>query len=361
MVPQYIGILLSSQLYRELSDGKKPKILTFYEDAGKINDIIPIYLQLEDLQPGNSQTKGYIIDSEGNYNKTIIPKPLVIHNRGYQCSRTVKKQIKRLQAEGLLFFNEWNHYGKFKIHNLLVESEELRKHLPETVHMDPNNLIDMMDKHSELIIKPSSGTFGKRNMKAARITDSEWLLSYPLGDRWKEERVPVEQMSMKIKTLAEKGKYIIQERIALAHYYNNPFDLRVSVQRNGNGEWQVTGMVGKVAKDGNFVTNVARGGTCVTFEEILRNLPELDEKQVAADVKHLSLIVAQQLEHQIPNLADIGLDVGITANGFPMFIECNARDLRLSFREAGLFDTWRDTYITPISFGKYLLTVRNSQ
>lgn len=123
----------------------------------------------------------------------------------------------------------------------------------------------------------------------------------------------------------------------------------------------MTGMVGKVAKTGSFVTNVAQGGICFAFEDILRNLPDLDDKQVVADVEELSLKVAEQLSNQIENLADIGLDVGITRDGFPMFIECNARDLRLTFRHALMFETWRDTYITPISYGKYLLTKRISQ
>lgn len=358
---QYIGILLSMQLYRQLTHGRNPQILSFYEEAGKINHIIPVFLRLEDLQPGEPQTMGYVMDTDGKYRNTTIPKPWVIHNRGYQCTKAAKKKIKSLLDEGIIIYNEWNQYGKFKIHKLLSESEELRPHLPETVQLNQKNMVDMMEKHSELIIKPSSGTFGKRNMKATRMNDAEWLLSYPFMDTYLEEIFPAELLPLKIKSLDKRGKYIIQERIALAEYNNNPFDLRVSVQRNGKSEWQVTGMVGKVAKTGSFVTNVARGGTCVALEEILRNFPHLNEKRIAADVEELSIRVAQQLENQISTLADIGLDIGITGEGFPMFIECNARDLRLTFREALLFDTWRETYITPISYGKYLLTSRNNQ
>lgn len=361
MEQPYIGILLSSQLYRQLTHGKIPQILSFYEEAGKINHIIPVYLLLEDLQPGKQQIMGYVMDNEGKYRKIPIQKPWVIHNRGYHSTKDAKRQIKSLQDEGIIIFNEWNHYGKFKIHKLLAESEELRPHLPETVQLNQKNMVDMMEKHNELIIKPSSGTFGKRNMKAVRINDTEWLLSYPNMDMWLEVSFPAEQLPEKIISLVKRENYIIQERIALAEYNHNPFDLRVSVQRNGEGEWQVTGMVGKVAKTGSFVTNVARGGTCVALEEILRGSPYLNEKQVAADVECLSKRVAQQLGKQLANLADIGLDVGITGEGFPMFIECNARDLRLTFREALLFNTWRETYITPISYAKYLLTTRYGQ
>jgi glutathione synthase/RimK-type ligase-like ATP-grasp enzyme len=355
---QYIGILLSSQLYRDLEHGKQPQILSFYEDAGKLNNIIPVYLLLNDIQPGEPEITGYVMNLQGEYQKSYIPKPCVIHNRGYHCSKAAKKQIKRLQAEGIIFFNEWNQYGKYKIHKFLAESEDIQPHLPETVLMDQKNLIDMMKKHRELIIKPSSGTFGKRNMKATRLNDTEWLLSYPIKGIWVEELVLEEQLPAKIERLITKGKYLIQERIQLAEYHNNPFDMRVSVQRNGNGEWQVTGIVGKVAKQGSFITNVARGGTCFTIDEIIRNVPHLDKEQLTADVKHFALKIAEQLSTRMANLADIGLDVGITMDGIPMFIECNARDLRFAFREALLFDTWRETYITPISYGKYLITKR---
>jgi YheC/D like ATP-grasp len=355
---QYIGILLSSQLYKELEHGKQPQILSFYEDAGKLNNIIPVYLVLDDIQPGESEITGYVMNLQGEYQKTYIPKPCVIHNRGYHCSKAAKKQIKRLQAEGIIFFNEWNQYSKYKIHKFLAESENIQPHLPETVLMDQENMFDMMKKHRELIIKPSSGTFGKRNMKATRLNDTEWLISYPIKDNWVEEMVQAELLPTKIQSLITKGKYLIQERIQLAEYHNNPFDMRVSVQRNRNGEWQVTGIVGKVAKQGSFITNVARGGTCFTLDKILRNLPHLDEEQVITDVKHFALKIAEQLSTRMANLADIGLDVGITMDGIPMFIECNARDLRFAFREALLFDTWRETYITPISYGKYLMTKR---
>jgi hypothetical protein len=358
---EYIGILTSSQLYREIAHGKKSQILSFFEEAGRLNNVIPCFLRLEDIKPGEPQTTAFVLNDNGEYILTNIAKPSVIHNRGYQCSKAAKRRIERLQAEGICVYNEWNHYGKYNIHMLLVESDDIRPHLPETVVLNPDRLFEMMGRHKELIIKPSIGTFGKRNMKATRMNDTEWALTYPQKNIWQEEIIPAEQLPLKIASLVTSGKYIVQERIPLAEYNENPFDLRVSVQRNKDGEWQVTGMVGKVAKPGSFMTNVAQGGTCLAFQDILKNFPHLDDRQVVSDVERLSLMVAIHLGNKLANLADIGLDVGITNEGFPMFIECNARDLRLTFRHALLFETWKQTYITPISYGKYLLTLRLNQ
>jgi hypothetical protein len=71
-------------------------------------------------------------------------------------------------------------------------------------------------------------------------------------------------------------------------------------------------------------------------------------------------LIAKELEEHFPNLADMGLDIGITSDGFPMFIECNARDLRTGFRNADMHSAWKESYKTPIAYGKYLLETNNS-
>jgi hypothetical protein len=155
--------------------------------------------------------------------------------------------------------------------------------------------------------------------------------------------------------------YIIQERIPLAEYQGSPFDLRVSVQKNGFGEWQVTGVVGKVAKMGNYVTNVAKGGTCKTLDELLKNFADLDDNKVYQSIEDFSIKAVTELNKYFPNLADVGLDIGLTTEGIPMFIECNARDLRITFKKAQMHEVWKATYTTPISYARYLFDSRIDQ
>ena len=132
------------------------------------------------------------------------------------------------------------------------------------------------------------------------------------------------------------------------------FDTRVSVQKNGSGEWQVSGIVGKIAKKGSFLTNLAQGGTCYPLKELLKDLPHLDNQPVHKEIEQFAIKAVQQLESEIPNLADLGLDIGITNEGIPMFIECNGRDLRFTFRNAMMLEEWKTTHATPIRYANYL-------
>ena len=340
---------------------KAPQILSLYEEAGMLNYVIPCYLRLEDLFPGEPTVLAYVLTTTGEYVKKSIPKPFVIHNRGYHYSKLAKKKIRSLQSEGIIFFNEWNRLEKLQIHEILLTSKEIKPHLPETVIFNKNNIEKMMQRHHELIIKPNRGSLGDKTLKAARLNQNNWVLHFLKNNLMEEEVFSAHQWPELLKEDSTNTKFIVQERIALASYGGSPFDIRVSVQRNGIGDWQITGMVGKVAKLGSFVTNVAKGGTCYPLSEIFAKLSRLNGHQVYQDIERLSLLVAEHLGNHLPNLADIGLDVGITEDGFPMFIECNARDLRYSFRNANLLTTWKATYVTPISYGKYLLDTRKNE
>jgi len=352
----YLGIVVSPLLYRGIKRGKKLHSLAFYEEACFENDLIPCYFKLEDIHIGKDQMNAFVKIDE-KYRKISISKPLVIHYRGYHYSKSAKTKIKSLQKEGIIFFNEWNRYGKFRVHSILAKNEDIKPHLPETCIFNIENMFEMLDKYRELIIKPNRGSLGRNAFKITKLEKNKWVLHNPKNKLSKEE-VFSKNLWPEILTTGLTAKYIIQQRIPLAEFQGNPFDIRVSVQKNGNGDWQVSGMVGKVAKSGNFVTNVARGGTCIPLNEILLNLQHLDENQVYENIKRLSKLIAEQLGKNIPNLADLGLDIGITNEGFPMFIECNARDLRYSFRNANLLAEWKSSYATPICYGKYLLNLK---
>jgi glutathione synthase/RimK-type ligase-like ATP-grasp enzyme len=358
LVQNYLGILVSPLLYRGIKRGKKLHSLSFYEEACLENNVIPCYFQLEDISIDKHQMEAYV-KRDGKYLKVTIPRPMVIHYRGYHYSKSAKTKIKGLQKEGIVFFNEWNRYGKMRVYSILKENEEIKPHIPKTCIFNNENMLEMLDEYRELIIKPNRGSLGRNALKIVQLEKNKWVLHNPKNISAKEE-VFSNNLWPEIFTSALSARYIIQERIPLAEYQGSPFDIRVSVQKNGDGEWQVTGMVGKVAKSGNFVTNVARGGTCYPLKEILVSLHHLDENQVYEDIKQLSIKIAKQLGESISNFADMGLDIGITEKGFPMFIECNARDLRYSFRNANLLTTWKATYSTPISYGKYLLNLRNN-
>ncbi|MFZ7943324.1 YheC/YheD family protein [Neobacillus sp. 19] len=357
MENSYIGILVDGLVYNGIRRGYSYfERLAFYEEAGKKLELIPCYFRLKDVTPGSEWIQALVRETSGRYQLKTVSMPAVIHNRGLFFTERAKVKLLQLQKTGVMIFNGWNRYGKMRVHEILMQNEELRPHLPETKRASFENLKEMMKKHNELIIKPNSGSLGGGVMMVENRDNEGWVFNY----NQKREPFTAEWPDMLRKKAANKY-YLIQQRIPLAKYQGSPFDLRVSVQKNGSGDWQVTGIVGKVAKHGNYVTNVAKGGTCKTLQELVSNSPSLDLDKVYQDIENFSIKAVEELAAHFPGLADVGLDIGLTEDGFPMFIECNGRDLRITFGKAGMMDVWKATHTTPISYARYLLDLKTEQ
>lgn len=356
MKNRYVGILVNSSLYRGIPSGRtRHEALNFYEAAAKLHGVTPCYFRLQDIEPEQERVYAYVKHTAG-YKKRWVTTPKFIHNRALYFNKSARRWIDELVADGKTIFNEWNRYGKLKIHDLLMLDESIRPHLPGSQPASIETVTYMMNHYDSLILKPDSSSIGRGIMKLDRVGNGWHLLfrSKP-GSRAIRSIKFVHTLPAVLIRRIKAKPYLVQQRLPLATYQGRPFDLRVSVQRGSVGDWQVTGIAGKVAKKDAFVTNVAQGGTVYPLPKLLEKFPHLNAEQAHEDICSFSLRVAQHLGMHLPHLADIGLDVGLTDQGFPMFIECNGRDLRYSFREGNMPEQWKATYANPIGYARYLM------
>lgn len=348
---RFVGILVGDAWFRRIPSGLAyHESLPCYEKAGQLHGVTPCYFRLKDIQPGQTYIRAYIKTNEG-YRLCRIPAPGVIHNRTLYTKKRPKLAIRRLVEDGKHIFNEWNRYGKGYIHQLLMTDPALRPHLPVTQAATPSAVKEMMAAYPQLILKPNSSSIGSGIMKLER-TERGWLLHGAARGRTIAFR---ETLPSILRRKLKSRPYLVQQLLPLATYNGRPFDLRVSVQRNETGEWQITGIAAKVAKPGAFRTNVAQGGVVYRLDQVLQTYPGLAVEPTRQAIGEFSLKVACHLSRFLPRLADIGLDIGLTEHGFPMFIECNGRDLRYSFQKGNMPDTFQQSYSNPLGFAKYLL------
>jgi glutathione synthase/RimK-type ligase-like ATP-grasp enzyme len=308
-----IGILLNPKAKHEQ--------LPFYEEATSAFGLTPVLLTFKEVEQ-----------------RTRLPA--VIHNRTYARTTRDRQLLFDLSKQSYVY-NGGNRFSKLYIHKTLMHNVYLRPNLPGTTFASASTLQAWMKKYASLILKPDRGSVGRGIMLLHKV-GGQWHWTHNF------ETTPFRKLPTQLMQILSKRPYIVQQRLPLATYNGQTFDVRVSVQRSPIGVWQVTGMVGKVAGFNQIVTNVARGGRAVRVEELIGEAHRNALSQFA-------LAVALQLSLYLPNLADIGLDLGVTQDGFPLFIECNFRDLRYSFGEVGLIDTWKSSYFNPIGYGKLII------
>ncbi|MGF9825413.1 YheC/YheD family protein, partial [Brevibacillus agri] len=132
--------------------------------------------------------------------------------------------------------------------------------------------------------------------------------------------------------------------------------IRVSVQKNRERDWTVSGMVAKVANSKNKLSNLSRGGRAVPFTEAVATLftPE-QQAETIQRISEAAVAIAKQYGRHFSSLADLGMDMGIDEKGNPYLIEVNVRDQRYSFFKAGERAMFKQTYRHPLEYALTLL------
>jgi hypothetical protein len=343
-----IGILLDSKPFSGIQKSRTGREkIAFYNKATKKHGLVPFYMCLHLVKPEKRKVTGYLFKN-GRYLLKERSLPPVIHNRAMPMSREGRQRLEALSQSSLVF-NGRTRYSKWKIHRILNKKKALQPYLPYTLLFSKSSLSKMMERYSAIYVKPVSSSIGKGIIKVSRVSSRDWRIQTAGNIQTKKMKKVYPYLRKRIGARS----YIIQEAIPLAEYKGRPFDIRVSVQKNGHGVWQVTGMVGKVAGKGRHVTNVAQGGRVIRCDTLF-SASGIPLEPTERSIKRISLKIAKRLEKKLKNLADVGLDMGVDQKGHPYFIEMNGRDLRYSFQEGGLQKKFYKTYENPVKYAKYL-------
>lgn len=348
-----VGILLDLKTYRGIPKGRTGnERLSLYNKAGRELGIKPFYMCLRDLR--STTALGYTYENKG-YRLVRRTIPKVTHNRAITLSPYLKNKLRKLSRSSNLF-NRQNRYDKQHIHQLIHANASLRKYLPAATKYSRSKLEAAMRKYYSLFIKPTNSSVGEGIIKLSMQESGNWKL---YGINRTPKIVSYKQAVSLIEKKVRKQSYMIQEAIPLATHHGSPYDLRISVQRGGSGQWQITGIVGKVAASGRHITNVAKGGKVKRCEELFTS-SGFDSTQLIKELHQVSLAIAQYIGISLPHMADLGLDVGVDQNGNIKLIEVNGRDQRYSFKKAKMRTTFYRTYETPLRYAKFLLNQSSS-
>lgn len=345
-----IGILYPDELLERLRMGKgsfeKP---SFYRDAAKEAGEEVIFFSPKHINWQEGSVKGW----EGpGLSRKRCPIPDVIVNRMRTNLHSDKRMIKRLKRLGKVIFNEHNVYSKLKIHRILEKNAQLRPYLPATLQFSRKMTLQLLEEHASLFLKPVTASVGNGIIRIRKVSGSAYAEVNTLGRTIRHKLDPAgKKMDRMLKS--RRQSYLVQQGIQLMEYEGRPVDFRVSIQKNGLGRWQCTGMVGKVGKAKSIVTNLHCGGKSIKASKLFQGWG-WDVWEAERHLASLGLAIAETLERDLPHIADLGLDIAFDDRQHPWFIEANFRDLRITFRNAGEREMWRGTFTAPIQYAAYL-------
>lgn len=211
--------------------------------------------------------------------------------------------------------------SKWKKTQLLLENEIIRPYIPEMLRLTKETLFQMLMLHSVVYLKPESGMKGNGIIRI-EYTGDNYLIRTGTGSKMVSSIFPVFQW---LKRKTEGHKYLVQQGIDLISIDNKPIDFRVLLQKPKK-EWVYSGIVGKLGEPNSITTNLAQGGTAISFRDALSKTLELSLEEMIElkdQLKQLSLIIAHQLSSSYPGLRELGIDYAIDKEGNFWVLEVN--------------------------------------
>jgi glutathione synthase/RimK-type ligase-like ATP-grasp enzyme len=350
MTVDRVGIMLDwTVLQRGIRGDKSYERLPYYAEICKELGMEPVFFHPRHVRPGGQTVLGHFWNGS-----RLIPRlvnvPKVIHNRVLSRNGRIRATIRRLSRTRTVF-NGLVVRDKWRVHQMLWKNPAIRTYLPHTVLFTPERLRMFLDRYQTVYVKPAIGSVGIGVARIERHNNAYRFIAFRRNRTLSRKRLMAEAARW-----VGKRRFIIQQGVPLARYQGKTFDIRVSVQKNGNQEWTVSGLVAKVANRANKLSNLARGGRAVPLSRALGPLFTAEQqKEVVERIKRAAVEIARQYQRHFPSLADLGLDMGIDRQGHPYLIEINVRDQRYSFYKAGELAMFKKTYRHPMEYARSLL------
>jgi len=288
--------------------------------------------------------------------------PHIIYDR-CRIQRSVRFQ------QLLRFRSRYNHLtflnrplrNKWTIHQTFSQKTRFRQHMPETIlYQNSADLRRMLKACPVLYIKPANGTGGRGILRVERLKGTGTLFDIQ-GRRQNRQIITPRKVSLsRLESIVRQwclgGRFLVQQGIPLRLASGRYHDYRMLVQKNGQGQWEMTGMAGRVGAARSVTSNLHGGGHAVRAHTLLREWLGSEEKAEKAmkTAEKLGIEAAAFLESSFSALCELALDLAIDREGRIYVLEVNPKPAREVFARSGDSETYRKSLVRPLEYALWV-------
>lgn len=250
--------------------------------------------------------------------------------------------------------------NKWMVHQMLSEQADIAVHLPATIPFkNGKELREFLRSYPVVYMKPKNGTGGRGIIRLRRLQGGRSYLMQgrdPFRRILPVQQVTTGQIAAKVAEWKLEDRYIVQQGIPLKLKDGRVHDFRMLVQKDGLGEWQVTGCAGRIGPKRSVTSNLHGGGTAVPMEALLysRFKDSAKVKAIQQEAYALGLEVVKHLEKKFDVFCEVGIDLAVDPQGHVWLLEVNPKPSREVFRRIGEKETYRKAISRPLEFALWL-------
>jgi len=317
-----------------------------------------IYLfAASDINREERTIRGFVPNPEGGWISGTYPWPDVVIDR---C-RKGSPAYKRVRGSKLFVYANNKYTNKWNATNLFLQTPGLRKWVPETVDYSPEHLREMLKRYSLLYIKPGNGTGGRSIIKLTSNGNGYSVLARSRklsksASSFRDEASLIAWLNRFVEREKIRGGiFMIQQGLDLGIVPGRVADIRLLIQKNGSGEWKVTGYGFRVGPVGSSTSNLHGGGKALPFEQVVeRKFGREKLESIRKECFELAYKIVETIEEKFGGMMEFGLDIGVDKEGRVWLIEVNpkpGRDLFLGLKQP---DVYRLACRRPIQYAMFL-------
>ncbi|WP_050770895.1 YheC/YheD family protein [Bacillus coahuilensis] len=128
-----------------------------------------------------------------------------------------------------------------------------------------------------------------------------------------------------LESLLSYRTFIMQRKIDNVTPLNEPFDIRLFLQKDSNGKWQQIARGIRVASKGALLTNLSSTGTLVKYEDFQLEHPQIDWRDIDEILDMFIHFLPNTLENYFAPLFELGVDVLIGTDGSVWICDINSK------------------------------------
>lgn len=267
-----------------------------------------------------------MVRESGAWTEKTMGLPDVLIDENLTLLRDLNKDIPEVQflaSEVPLL-----RYGlpnKLKMYDQLMAAGEYRDHIPPYSIVDgPQIVFDFIAKYNDIVLKPVGGRQGK-GIAFVSPRGSYYHVAQHTTKHKFNKREFSRFVSLIVREKDAKDAIIVQPYLECRTNSGQPFDFRIHIQRDGQGEWSLTKIYPRIGNKHSILSNISQGGITTDIWYFL--IVEYGERaqEIHDTLCKLALEITKHVNSFYPYpLDEVGVDLAIDRNEHIWLYEVNA-------------------------------------
>lgn len=287
--------------------------------VAKMEGIPFYYFSPQSVNFKDEKIYGYQFEA-GNWVQNEMAFPDVIYNVAGMKTIAQKKIYRQLKK--IIPFISHPIGNKMKVYSKIMALPEFSSFvIPSKKIKEPSIVFQLIEKFEKVIVKPLIGSQGRGVVYIARSGEK-----FEFVEGFNRQLLDKAELQLILTSLIREKVLLVQPYISSKTTQGLPFDLRLHVQKNGDGKWVITLIYPRIGSDDGIISNVSSGGYIAKLESFLEREYGSEGFDFQRTLEKFALRFSEELDCLYDNrLDELGIDIGIDENKKLWIYEVNWR------------------------------------